>query len=99
MSRLLLVLALGMVGLAGWRLLQPPQLLAPQTSAAFLARMDTDGSGDVSEAEYARVSDGIVGFATFDTDGSGALEVWEVEQLLFRISPDVPQPALLPRVQ
>jgi len=78
---------------------RPPPLTAPQATAAFLARMDTDGSGSVSAAEYERVSDNIVEFAVFDTDSSGALEAWEVEQMLLRISPDTPQPTLLPRVR
>ena len=79
--------------------LRPPPLTAPKATATFLARMDVDGSGSVSAAEYERVSDNIVEFAVFDTDGSGALEAWEVEQLLLRISPDTPQPTLLPRVR
>lgn len=78
---------------------RPPPLTVPQTTAAFLARMDTDGSGSISPAEYAQVSDNIVEFGILDTDHSGALEAWEVEQMLLRISPDTPQPTLLPRVR
>jgi hypothetical protein len=78
--------------------LRPPALVAPQAAAALLARMDADGSGTVSPEEYRRCSDGIVDFSIYDIDGSGALTDWEVEQILFRISPDTPQPNLLPRV-
>ena len=78
--------------------LRPPTPLAPATTLAFLSQMDTDGSGTVSPEEYRRISDQVVDFSIFDADDSGALDTWEVEQMLFRISPDVPQPALLPRV-
>ena len=99
MRPLLALVAAGLTTAAAVLVLRPPPLVAPQTSAAFLDRMDTDDSGSVSAAEYARVSDGLVEFAVLDSDGSGALELWEVEQLLLRISPDTPQPTLLPRVR
>lgn len=99
MKSILAGLAVLLVIAAAVVVVRPPPLTAPQATAAFLARMDADGSGSVSASEYARVSDNIVDFAVFDTDSSGALEAWEVEQMLLRISPDTPQPTLLPRVR
>ena len=71
----------------------------PVTAQAFLARFDADGNGTVSEAEYQHTSDGLVAFDIFDLDDNSVLTDWEVEQMLLRISPDTPQPALLPRVR
>ncbi|MFT5682609.1 MAG: hypothetical protein ACI8RZ_003531 [Myxococcota bacterium] len=99
MRAILVLLAAAVTVLAIALILRPPPLEAPQATAAFLARMDADGSGSVSEAEHQRMSDNIVSFTIFDTDGSGELETWEVEQMLLRVSPDTPQPALLPRVR
>ncbi len=99
MRWLLLTLAVLISAAAVGNVLRTPSPQSPEVADAFLARMDHDGSGSVSPEEYRQVSDGIVEFAIFDLDGSGALTAWEVEQMLARISPDTPQPALLPRVR
>ena len=71
----------------------------PESAARFLAVLDDDGDGRVSVAEYARHSDGELGFEIVDADGSGALEAWELELVLTSVSPLQPQQNLLQRVR
>ena len=78
-------------------LLRDPGLHAPRTTRVLMARLDADGDGQVSRAEHDRVSMGEPPFETLDLDGSGALELWEVDALLVLVNPNFSRKNLVDR--
>jgi hypothetical protein len=78
---------------------RPPTPRHPASAGALLMVLDDDGDGSVGPDEYARHSDGELPLAVLDADGSGALELWELDLALSSISPLQPQRNLLPRVR
>lgn len=90
--------ALLAAGAIGWTL-RTPAPADPALTAAFMAPLDVDGDGSISLLEYARADDGRLPMSILDLDGSGALEPWEVEQAMLRLSPSIPQQNLLPMVR
>lgn len=87
------VVVLGAVSVGIWATLQyyaappAPTLKYPEITAAILARVDTDGDGRVSAAEYGKVGLEDVPLATFDVDRDGSLSAVEVEASFLKESP------------
>ena len=90
--------ALLTAGAIAW-VLRTPAPANPELTAAFMAPLDVDGNGELSLLEYARVDEGRLPMSLLDLDGSGALEPWEIEQAMLRLSPSIPQQNLLPMVR
>ena len=86
-----------LLALAVYRGLAPPTA-SPQAHDLLL-RVDGDGDGELSAAEYAQVSDGELPFALADLDQSGQIEVHEVDWLLQYTSPLRASLAPIPRVR
>jgi len=94
---LLAVTALGLFVLAAVLFARSPAIEAPLAAADLASVLDADRDG-VDRADYERVSDGMVPFELVDLDDSGQLEAFELDALLRRQSPLVPQPNRLPQV-
>jgi len=61
----------------------------PDVVAALMARVDTDGDGVVSAAEYQRVAFADDPMETYDADGDKVLRPYEIESMLRDASPSV----------
>ncbi|MBM4393594.1 MAG: hypothetical protein FJ090_20915 [Deltaproteobacteria bacterium] len=92
---LLVVSALGLTGVAVQRLGRVPE--GTQAARDLLRFVDPDADGEVSRAEFDRVSDGELPFAVADMDGSGKLEPWEIDVLITYVSPSRASMSWVPR--
>ena len=78
-------LGLTLVALGGlWR--QPVPRYPVQTTAMML-RLDDDGDGVLSEEEFNRRAPAETPMPMFDLNDSGAIEPFELEQMLLMVDP------------
>ncbi|MFT5684147.1 MAG: hypothetical protein ACI8RZ_005088 [Myxococcota bacterium] len=83
----LLGIAIGTTAAALRVLWLPPPPKHPEVAASFLAVLDGDRDGVVSEAEYVAAADQTLPFPLADIDGDGVLRAWELEVVLVSLSP------------
>lgn len=87
MSGRIAALAVGLCAWAIWIALRPPAPKYPAQTGAMMARLDANGDGRLDAQEYARLGQPGVPLAIFDADGSGALELVELEVMLLGVDP------------
>lgn len=68
-------------------MLAPPSPRYPRATAALFERLDPDGDGRISAAEYGRLAPPDQPLARYDIDGDGALAPWEIELLYLEVDP------------
>jgi Ca2+-binding EF-hand superfamily protein len=82
---LLLVVAVGLLGAAVWRVLREPD--GSQEAKDLIAILDRDGDGRIGPEEFARASTDVLPFQVMDMDASGSLDPWEVQAVIEYTSP------------